>query len=182
MKLKTKLFITSLSLIAASAYAQPSIPAVGMPPPTVRAEMPRAATPIKQPGSVIERKNQNSEVSTSIVTNTSAQVAIQTLRSINENLDTTSSSGASIDPKSIPGISPGQAPVKKSSELRNQSSSSKSSPASLESTERADNLIRTISDGAAYWSIAAPMLGDSYPPPELAPPPPFEPAVPPPPN
>lgn len=141
-----------------------------------------STTPIKQPGSVIERKNQNSEVSTSIVTNTSAQVAIQTLRSINENLDTTSSPGASIDPKSISGISPGQAPVKKSSELRNQSSSLKSSPVSLESTERADNLIRTISDGAAYWSIAAPMLGDSYPPPELAPPPPFEPAVPPPPN
>jgi hypothetical protein len=141
-----------------------------------------SATPIKQPGSVIERKNQNSEVSTSIMTNTSAQVAIQTLRSINENLDTTSSPGASIDTKSIPGIDPDQAPLKKSSELRNQSPSLKSFPASLESTERADNLIRTISDGAVYWSIAAPMLGDSYPPPELAPPPPFEPAVPPPPN
>ncbi len=43
--MKTKLLITSLSLMATSAYAQPSIPPVGMPPPTVRAEMPREAAP-----------------------------------------------------------------------------------------------------------------------------------------
>ncbi|QWE09788.1 hypothetical protein [Polynucleobacter sp. es-EL-1] len=43
--MRSKLFITSLSLIASSTYAQPSVPSVGLPPPTVRAEMPRAATP-----------------------------------------------------------------------------------------------------------------------------------------
>jgi len=49
--MKTKLLITSLSLIATSAYAQPSIPSVGMPPPTVRAEMPQPAMqrPTPQP-------------------------------------------------------------------------------------------------------------------------------------
>lgn len=142
-----------------------------------------SATPIKQPGSVIERKNQNSEVSTSIMTNTSAQVAIQTIRSINESLDTTSSPGASIDPKSIPGIGPDQAPVNKSSELRNQASNLKSSPASLESTGRAENLIRTISDGAAYWSISEkPSVDQSPPPPEFKPPPPPAPLIPPPPS
>ena len=45
MKTKTKLLITSLSLMAASAYAQSSIPSVGMPPPTVRAEMPGQGAP-----------------------------------------------------------------------------------------------------------------------------------------
>lgn len=45
MKMKTKILITSLSLIATSAYAQPSIPSVGMPPPTVRAEMPGQGVP-----------------------------------------------------------------------------------------------------------------------------------------
>ena len=48
--MKTNLLITSLSLIATSAYAQSSIPSVGMPSPTVRAEMPREAAPsIPQP-------------------------------------------------------------------------------------------------------------------------------------
>lgn len=45
MKMKTKLLITSLSLIATSAYAQPSVPSVGIPPPTVRAEMPGQGVP-----------------------------------------------------------------------------------------------------------------------------------------
>jgi hypothetical protein len=142
-----------------------------------------SATPIKQPGPVIERKNQNSDVSTSIMTNTSVQVAIQTIRSINESLDTTSSPGAGIDPKSIPGVGPDQAPVNKSSEPLNQSSNLKSSPVSLGSTERAENLIRTISDGAAYWSIAEkPSTDQSPPPPEFKPPPPPAPVIPPPPN
>ena len=43
--MKTKLLITSLSLIATSAYAQPTIPSVGIPPPTVRAEMPGQGVP-----------------------------------------------------------------------------------------------------------------------------------------
>ena len=43
--MKTKLLITSLSLMAASAYAQPSIPSVGIPPPTVRAEIPGQGVP-----------------------------------------------------------------------------------------------------------------------------------------
>ncbi|MBU3590003.1 hypothetical protein [Polynucleobacter sp. 80A-SIGWE] len=43
--MKTKLLITSLSLIATSAYAQPSIPSVGIPPPTVRAEIPGQGVP-----------------------------------------------------------------------------------------------------------------------------------------
>ena len=43
--MKTKLLITSLSLIATSAYAQPSIPSVGIPPPTVRAEIPGQGMP-----------------------------------------------------------------------------------------------------------------------------------------
>ncbi len=48
--MKTKLLITSLSLIATSAYAQPSIPSVGIPPPTVRAEIPGQGVPsIPQP-------------------------------------------------------------------------------------------------------------------------------------
>lgn len=43
--MKTNLLITSLSLIATSAYAQPSVPSVGLPPPTVRAEMPGQGVP-----------------------------------------------------------------------------------------------------------------------------------------
>lgn len=43
--MKTKLLITSLSLMAVSAYAQPSIPSVGIPPPTVRAEIPGQGVP-----------------------------------------------------------------------------------------------------------------------------------------
>ncbi|QWD85852.1 hypothetical protein AOC19_02990 [Polynucleobacter asymbioticus] len=43
--MKTNLLITSLGLIATSVYAQPSVPSVGVPPPTVRAEMPGQGMP-----------------------------------------------------------------------------------------------------------------------------------------
>lgn len=43
--MKTNLLITSLGLIATSVYAQPSVPSVGVPPPTVRAEMPGQGVP-----------------------------------------------------------------------------------------------------------------------------------------
>ena len=51
--MKTKLFITSLSLIATSAYAQPSIPA-GVSPPVNRPEVSRQVTP-SMPQPAIQR-------------------------------------------------------------------------------------------------------------------------------
>lgn len=95
-------------------------PAVAHRPDIVQAPV-GLATPTEQSSSIIERKNQNSEVSTSIFTNTSAQVVVQTLRSINENLDTASSPATSIDPKNIPSAKPEQNSVDKDPELRNQS-------------------------------------------------------------
>lgn len=48
---------------------------------------------------ILEHKSQTPEVSTSIITNQAASVAISTLRSINENLDTTSAPGGIVSQK-----------------------------------------------------------------------------------
>lgn len=64
--MKTKLLITSLCLITSSAYAQRSIPSVGMPPPAARAEMHREVAP-SMPQPAIQRPmpqmNQNGQQS-----------------------------------------------------------------------------------------------------------------------
>ncbi len=46
------------------------------------------AKPMQPAARIVEKENQNPQVGTSIMTNTSAQVAIETFKSINENLDT----------------------------------------------------------------------------------------------
>lgn len=116
--------------LSAASIAQPEMPANAQPPsgltkpqPAQRSSVdsfpPAVAhrpditqapvglvTPIKPTGSAIERENQNAEVSTSIMINTSLQVARQTLRAIDDKLDTTSSPTTSIDPQNIPSAKP----------------------------------------------------------------------------
>jgi hypothetical protein len=63
--MKAKLLITSLSLIAISAYAQPSLPSAGMPPPTVGAEIPHQAAP-SMPQPAMQRSVQSNSASSSV--------------------------------------------------------------------------------------------------------------------